>query len=126
MNKNEIAHHFEVSLTTINNWIRRGMPYMQAGGKGKSWRFDLAEVEAWQADYCDDSCGTSKSDEGNPIDILSNISALFCALWIGKQLESCGLNDQNQESMKNIVLVWLDHRPKELLDLIDILKRRLK
>ena len=49
MTKTEIAEHFNVSLTTVDAWLRRGCP----GEKiGRTWDFDLGEVSDWQSLNC--------------------------------------------------------------------------
>lgn len=48
-NKHEVAAFFEVSLPTVDAWLRKGMPYEQKGGKGKPWIFDLRKVNEWRA-----------------------------------------------------------------------------
>lgn len=49
VNRAELAAVFGVSLPTIDAWVRQGCPYDEkAGGKGKSWVFDTADVAAWR------------------------------------------------------------------------------
>ena len=47
VNKAEAAAWFEVSVPTVDAWLRRGCPYVQRGDKGKSWQLDLLEVARW-------------------------------------------------------------------------------
>jgi hypothetical protein len=42
--KNETARHYGVTTRTIDNWIKRDMPYRPCGG---AKRFDLDDVDAW-------------------------------------------------------------------------------
>jgi phage terminase Nu1 subunit (DNA packaging protein) len=42
--KNQTARHYGVTTRTIDNWIKRGMPYRPCGG---AKRFDLDDVDAW-------------------------------------------------------------------------------
>ena len=44
INKKELAEFFKVSLGTIDNFMRDGMPYMKIG---KSVRFDKEKVIEW-------------------------------------------------------------------------------
>ena len=59
-NKAEMAEWFNVSVATVDAWLRRGCPYIQRGGPGKGWVFDLREVAQWyygksaQADETED------------------------------------------------------------------------
>ena len=48
MTKSELGQKLDVSLTTINNWISEGMPYIR---KGKKYDFDLRAVEDWVNKY---------------------------------------------------------------------------
>jgi phage terminase Nu1 subunit (DNA packaging protein) len=47
-NKAELAAFFDVSLPTIESWVRRGCPVVQRGSKGVSWVFDLLQVSEWK------------------------------------------------------------------------------
>ena len=48
LNKAGLAKEFDVSMTTIDSWIRRGMPYVSKGRNGRSWQFDLDECREWK------------------------------------------------------------------------------
>lgn len=47
-NKAQLAEFFEVSLATVDNWIRRGCPALQRGNRGTPWVFDLLSVAEWR------------------------------------------------------------------------------
>jgi phage terminase Nu1 subunit (DNA packaging protein) len=48
-NKAEVAIFFDVALTTVNDWVKKGCPVVQKGvGKGIPWLFDLLEVMLWK------------------------------------------------------------------------------
>jgi Phage DNA packaging protein, Nu1 subunit of terminase len=47
VDRGDCAQIFGVSQTTIEQWIRRGMPFQKRGGRGKSWEINTAEVTAW-------------------------------------------------------------------------------
>jgi hypothetical protein len=49
MNKTELAKAFDVSTTTVDNWLRRGMPFVSKGRSGRSWEFDEYEVRDWKS-----------------------------------------------------------------------------
>jgi phage terminase Nu1 subunit (DNA packaging protein) len=56
VNRRELATLLDVSLPTIDNWIRLGCPYVQAPSREtwaskqrREWRFDLAAVVRWRA-----------------------------------------------------------------------------
>ncbi len=42
------AEFFDVSLPTIEAWIRRGMPVVQRGAKGIAWEIDLHAAAQWR------------------------------------------------------------------------------
>jgi phage terminase Nu1 subunit (DNA packaging protein) len=46
-NKSETAEFFGVSLPTLENWVRRGCPVLERGGKNVPYRFDLRAVAEW-------------------------------------------------------------------------------
>jgi phage terminase Nu1 subunit (DNA packaging protein) len=46
-NKSQAAAWFDVSLATIDAWIRRGAPCVERGAKGSAWVFDLRDLARW-------------------------------------------------------------------------------
>ena len=46
--KAEAAQFFDVSLPTVDAWIRRGCPVEERGGRGRAWRLDLLKVAEWR------------------------------------------------------------------------------
>ncbi|WP_444885988.1 terminase small subunit [Microbulbifer sp. PSTR4-B] len=48
VNRNELAALLGVSLPTITNWIKKGCPYVERGGNGRSWVFNTADVVRWR------------------------------------------------------------------------------
>src|SRR5574337_160602 len=40
-NKATVAAFFDVSLSTVDGWIRRGCPFIQSGSLKSSWQFDM-------------------------------------------------------------------------------------
>lgn len=49
-NKAALAAFFDVSLPTIDSWVRRGCPVLQEGSQGTPWIFDLLAVADWRAE----------------------------------------------------------------------------
>lgn len=45
LKKKEVAERFGISVSSVNNYMRHGMPYYKIGGK--LVRFDQEEVENW-------------------------------------------------------------------------------
>ena len=50
VNRAELAEINGVSLPTIDEWVRRGSPVVQRGGRGRAWIFNTAEVRSWRDD----------------------------------------------------------------------------
>ncbi|MBM4056442.1 MAG: terminase small subunit [Planctomycetes bacterium] len=48
LNKTELAKSLGVSLTTIQNWMRQGLPHQRRGDGDHTLQFDLAEVFQWR------------------------------------------------------------------------------
>ena len=47
LNRAELAHVYEVALTTIDAWVRRECPRISAGGPGVPSVFDWEDVAYW-------------------------------------------------------------------------------
>ena len=45
LKKKEVAKRFGISISSVNNYMRQGMPYYRIGSK--LVRFDPEEVEKW-------------------------------------------------------------------------------
>jgi phage terminase Nu1 subunit (DNA packaging protein) len=52
----------DVSLPTIDRWVKDGMPVVQRGSRGIEWTFDLAEVISWYARRQVDAAGGAVDD----------------------------------------------------------------
>jgi len=62
--KREIAQIFGVAETTVNEWVRRGCPVMQRGGKGVAWQVNTADVAEWLKQRAvEDIAGDTLADE---------------------------------------------------------------
>jgi len=46
-NKAQAAEFFDVTLPTIDAWIRKGAPVLQRGSRGVSWVIDLRAMAEW-------------------------------------------------------------------------------
>lgn len=51
VNRTELAQCFQVSLPTIDSWVRSGCPYLHKGSKGREWQFDMRAVFDWRHEY---------------------------------------------------------------------------
>jgi len=62
--RQEIADLFGVSHTTVDAWLKRGLPVIQRGSKGKAWVINTAEVSAWLEQRAKETApGGEQSDE---------------------------------------------------------------
>lgn len=62
--RQEIADLFGVSHTTVDAWLKRGLPVIQRGSKGKAWVINTAEVSAWLEQRAKESApGGEQADE---------------------------------------------------------------
>lgn len=46
-NKAQAAEFFDISLPTLESWMRKGAPVIQRGSRGISWILDLNAVARW-------------------------------------------------------------------------------
>ncbi|WP_119154158.1 DUF1441 family protein [Caldimonas tepidiphila] len=46
-NKAQAAEFFDVTLPTVDAWIRKGAPVLQRGSRGVSWVLDLRALAEW-------------------------------------------------------------------------------
>ena len=49
LNKKQVAEKFGISIPTVDNYMRKGMPFYKIGA-GKLVRFNPDEVEKWMKD----------------------------------------------------------------------------
>ena len=50
MNKTELATAFNVSIGTIDAWVRRQCPFIKRGRNGEAYEFSLPDVVRWRVD----------------------------------------------------------------------------
>ncbi|TIL84297.1 MAG: DUF1441 family protein [Mesorhizobium sp.] len=48
LNKGDVAQFFGVSITTVDAWLRDGMPWVSEGTNGRAWEFQASQVWAWR------------------------------------------------------------------------------
>ena len=49
VNKAQVAEFFEVSIQTVDGWLRRGCPTLERGSSpGRPWTLDLLAVARWR------------------------------------------------------------------------------
>lgn len=49
LSKAQTAQFFDVSLPTVEGWIRRGCPVIERGDRGRRWTIDPLAVVEWQS-----------------------------------------------------------------------------
>ena len=47
-NRAQLANLLEVSLPTVDAWVRKGCPVVERGGRGREWKFFIPEVCNWR------------------------------------------------------------------------------
>ncbi len=48
VNKLQVSEFFDVSVKTVDLWVRRGCPFIQRGDLRTPWVFDLLKVSEWR------------------------------------------------------------------------------
>jgi hypothetical protein len=48
--KDTLASLMDVTITSVERWIRDGMPVEQRGDQLNDWIFDFSKVKQWKAD----------------------------------------------------------------------------
>lgn len=61
-NKAEVAEFFDVSVGSVEAWIRRGCPVFQRGRRGYPWIIDLLAVAQWRYGVTDEPERTDPDD----------------------------------------------------------------
>lgn len=62
-NKAQVAEFFDVSMATVDAWLRRGCPYVQHGNKGLAWVIDLRAAAEWYFKGASDKAASSEDPE---------------------------------------------------------------
>ena len=80
VNKARLAVLVGKSLTTIDSWIRRGMPYEKKGDKSCEWQFKTSDVLDWREEYIRDlhlkNKGTNELKEIKKRKLVSQVALL--------------------------------------------------
>lgn len=64
VNRTELAEFFGIAMPTVDDWIRRGCPVVERGGRGRAWKFNTADVTAWQIQRIrDEATGVATASE---------------------------------------------------------------
>lgn len=63
LNRNEVSEFFGVSTNTVDAWVRANCPYVQKGGRGRSWIFNSADLHQWRIQIATGGKNTDPDDE---------------------------------------------------------------
>lgn len=87
VNKAELAAIFGVSLTAIENWLANGLPYVEKGGPGTSYKFDSAQVIEWRVDQAVEKAADSAAKgKGEPLTRKITAEAALAELKLDREL----------------------------------------
>lgn len=117
-NRSAIAKAFSVSLTTIDSWIRRGMPYVESPDCGKGgWQFDLEAVKRWRENqnYPRHSNTYAEDDGFKPAVAFGNAAVIDYSLWLAKELKI------DSEKMKKVAFKWFRNKTEHIISMEDTL-----
>ncbi len=67
-NKAEVAEFYDVTISTIEAWIRRGCPVVQRGRRGSPWILDLLAIAEWRYGATKDDDEVVDPDHMSPKD----------------------------------------------------------
>ena len=116
LNKSELAAAFDVSMTTIANWVRRGCPVEERGSNGKSYEFILSEVIKWR--QANNDSQTSTQVPNLPADISPNAIRQFSLeavkhflCWVTDEMGPAwsGLMREHGLKKKDILKLWKEN-----------------
>lgn len=100
LNKAELAAFFSTSTTTLDAWIRDGLPALSEGTNGRSWEFQASIAWAWK----------SARDEGERIkssEAQAAIDAMRLALVGGKAGDSIrSLAPKERQQLYDVEAAW--------------------
>ncbi len=88
LNLTGLAKHYGVSMTTVQTWLNKGLPYVTQGGNGKPYKFDPAQTDQWHKDNVASKSGgaSSKGDYFAEQTRKTKAEADLKELELGKQI----------------------------------------
>ena len=101
MNKAQIAEHFDVALTTVDHWIRRGCPVVSKGSKGRDWDIDPEDVMGWRQDR--DIGGGDPHGGPTPMEGAKTIIGAFIFAFSRELLEIKLRKDQTEITAEQVI-----------------------
>ncbi len=89
LTKTQLAAAFDVSLPTIDAWLRRGCPVEQEGANGRAYKFSLPQVIKWRESRQhwtprNPTPGTpddDRPDHANPLRLMAEEGVKHFAWW---------------------------------------------
>jgi phage terminase Nu1 subunit (DNA packaging protein) len=95
MNKGEIARFFGVSMNTVGDWIRRGMPYIEKGtGRRVPWVIDALEVAEWWLEQRSGARSQSVPDPANNVNMMTPQDR---KAWYESEAKRLALDEQSRQ-----------------------------
>lgn len=114
--RQQAADTFGFDVITIDNWVRRGCPYVKKGGRGKAWSFNTADLFKWRLQE-------EAQSKTNKYDDLQNSEELDLKIKIAR-LRLTDAQADNEEikarlaSSKAIDAEQLEHALAEVLGMM--------
>lgn len=69
VNRAKLAEIFDVALTTIDTWVKKGCPVHQRGARGVEWSFNTADVARWREDERAKAAAGDAPDDMDKLDL---------------------------------------------------------
>jgi phage terminase Nu1 subunit (DNA packaging protein) len=88
-NKAQVAEFFDVSMATVDAWLRRGCPYIQQGNKGLAWVIDLRAAAEWYFKGASEKAAAT-SEDPEKLSPKERLDWYRGARERTKHLEECG------------------------------------
>ena len=63
VSRQDLADTFGVAGSTVDGWVRRGLPVVQRGSKGVAWQFNTSDVASWLEQRASERQGVGETDE---------------------------------------------------------------
>ena len=113
VNRNGLAREFGVSLVSVDNWVRNGCPFIQAGGRGIEWIFETDDVEGWRDGVSAEEPISRQQAVKNLAVLTAKAELMYFYLWLYPK--------KNMEDALDIIAAWQKKKPLELKQIINSL-----
>jgi phage terminase Nu1 subunit (DNA packaging protein) len=121
-NKAQIAEFFDVSVTALDGWIRRGCPVVKRGGRSEPWVMDALEVAKWRF-------AGAADDEDSETEDPKNMLPQDRKAWYESEIKRRDLQERDRELIpsadaERVVAVAFAAISQDLRAIPDNLERR--